>query len=291
VTVPALHAETGRQAALEVLSVAFGAVGIDAPRREARLVMIAALDIDSAELLARPDAALGPHAHRLVETALRRMRREPLSRILGRREFFGLELAIGPEVLDPRPETEILVEAVLDHAARVGLHARPVRVLDIGTGSGAILAAILAGLPLARGVATDLSQAALTYAVSNFERLGLAGRVQVLRSDWFASVEGDFDIVVSNPPYIASGAVPGLDAEVRHYDPLLALDGGVDGLAAYRAIASGLASHLSREGFAALELGAGQARAVARAFSDAGFPTLDVRRDLAGIERVLMVHR
>lgn len=277
-----------RSEALDALAAAFSSAGLANPRREARLALLAALDADATELIARPQLPLGPDAPRLAEICTRRLGHEPLSRILGRREFFGLELGIGANVLDPRPDTETLVEAVLDHAARRAMNARPLDILDLGTGSGAILAALLAHLPEATGTATDRSQAALDCAATNFDRLGYAGRYRTVLSDWFDAVEGQFDCVVSNPPYIARGALPGLEPGVRLFDPKSALDGGPDGLDAYRCIAGGLANRLRPGGFVAVEVGAGQAAAVASLFRQIGCTIAELRRDLAGIERVVV---
>lgn len=284
-------AATAREAAHRTLAEKFVAVGIVEARREARLVLLAALGIDAGELLARPQHPLGDGAERLAAFAARRLCHEPLSRILGRRAFYGLDIGINAQVLDPRPDTETLVEAVLDHAARRGFRERPTRIADLGTGSGAILAALLTHLPKGQGLATDTDVGALVVARQNLDRLGLAARSETRLSDWFAGIDGHCDIIVSNPPYIAAGVLPALEPGVRLYDPAGALDGGDDGLDAYRALACGLPVHLAPGGFAAFEFGAGQGACVAGLFGAAGLRTIEIRCDLAGIERVIVVDR
>ena len=215
----------------------------------------------------------------------RRLEREPVARILGRRGFWSLSLAIGPDVLDPRPETEGLVGAVLD--ALGGRREDPLRILDLGTGSGAILCALLHELPGAMGVGVDRSLAACRVARANFARLGLAARAAVVCGDWSDALGGSFDAVVSNPPYVRSGAIAGLDRDVRAYDPLPALDGGEDGLEAYRAIAPSLASFVRTGGVAAFECGGDQGESVA-ALVRASLAGVRVYRDLCGLDRVVL---
>lgn len=218
--------------------------------------------------------------------AQRRTTGEPIARILGEKEFYGLSLALSPETLVPRPDTEALVDAVLATVDRV---AQPA-ILDLGTGSGAILLALLTELPNATGVGVDLSADALATAARNAERLGIARRVQFRQGDWGAAIERRFDIVVSNPPYIASAEIAALPVEVREHDPHLALDGGSDGFAAYRAIVADLGRLLTSGGRAFLEIGAGQAEGVRGLAAENGF-TSSFERDLAGIERVAVLAR
>ncbi|HRD75237.1 MAG TPA: peptide chain release factor N(5)-glutamine methyltransferase, partial [Hyphomicrobiaceae bacterium] len=218
----------------------------------------------------------------------RRLAREPVWRILGQRAFYGLELQIGPAVLDPRPDTETLVDVVLEATADAGA-AAPLRILDLGTGSGAILLALLHERPSARGVGVDRSAAALQIARRNGEQLGLNDRVAWIESDWFAGVSGRFDVIVSNPPYIPTGEIAGLDPEVRNHDPRAALDGGGDGLDAYRAIVAGVAQHLAPGGLVAFEIGDIQGPAVSALMFSAGLELVGgVRRDLSERPRVVV---
>jgi release factor glutamine methyltransferase len=218
--------------------------------------------------------------------ALRRTTGEPVARLLGEKEFYGLSFALSPETLVPRPDTETLIDAVLATVDRI---AQPA-ILDLGTGSGAILLALLTELPNATGVGVDLSADALATAARNAERLGIARRVQFRQGDWAAGIDRRFDIVVSNPPYNASPEILDLPVEVREHDPHLALDGGLDGLDAYRVIIADLGRVLTPGGRAFLEIGAGQAEAVSDLASAAGF-MCDFRRDLAGIDRVAVLNR
>lgn len=269
------------------LAAVFAAGRSDTAALDARLILCEALGMDHAALLSDPDRPIGAAAARLAELAARRSRHEPISRIRGRREFRGLDLAIGPAVLDPRPDTEIVVEAVLE--AFAPRRADALRVLDLGTGSGAILGALLTELPNAFGVGVDISAPACLLARCNLTRLGLASRARILCGDWTDALAMTFDIIVSNPPYVARADIAALMPDVRDYDPRLALDGGEDGLAAYRAIVPGLRGLLAPDGLAALEVGAGQAKAVAGILAAFGLVGAAARRDLAGQERVLSV--
>jgi release factor glutamine methyltransferase len=217
--------------------------------------------------------------------AMRRAAREPVSRILARREFWGLPLAISPAVLDPRPDTETIVAAVI--AAFASARAAPLRILDLGVGSGAIVCALLTEFKAATGVGIDVSPRAAEQARANLAACGLAERSTICVGGWGAAVDGRFDIVVSNPPYIPSRAVEELEPEVRDYDPRLALDGGPDGLDAYREIAPRLAGLLAANGRFFLEVGAGQAKSVMAALSQRGLVGLEGHCDLAGVVRVV----
>lgn len=274
---------------LRLLAKAFQASGIDSGMTDARLLLGAALRLTRAQLLAQSDRFLEPREIAAVSAlAARRIKREPVSRILGRKEFWSLTLDVTPDVLVPRPDTETLVEAALDHVVRGGLRMENLSILDIGAGSGALVLALLHELPNARGVATDVSAAALNVARGNAERLELASRCSFVVCNMADGVQGSFDLIVSNPPYIARGAIAALDPEVRDYDPRLALDGGADGLDAYRAIAAGGPALLARGGRLIVELGLGQAAPVSALFEAAGMTVLSVRPDLAGIPRALV---
>jgi release factor glutamine methyltransferase len=274
-----------RTEAQRQLTQIFAAARLDAAALDARLLLCAALGIDHSDLLRGPDQPIGAAAEALAELARRRLEREPTSRILGKREFWGLEFTIDPAVLDPRPETEGLVEAVI---AALALHRDAhLRIVDLGTGSGAILGSLLSYFPNAGGIGVDVSEAACRIARSNFEKLGLTSRACVVCGDWADALCGTFDIIVSNPPYVASVDLTSLAPEVRDHDPKLALDGGKDGFAAYRALAPSLAPIAAPASLVALELGLGQAMGVARILLSSGFVNLAIHHDLVGHERVV----
>lgn len=267
------------------LAEALQSAGIEEPSREARLLLCAALDVPMARLVAYPETPLGEHAARLGLWAARRLRREPLSRIRGSREFYGRNFVTSAAVLDPRPETEILVETALQRLKEAGLAAP--RILDLGTGSGAIIISLLIEKPEAKGIAVDLSVEALRVAVRNAASLGVADRLTPFEGDLFSPVSGMFDLIISNPPYIPSADLSGLEPEVRDFDPALALDGGADGLSFYRRIIAEAPRHLVEGGLLGLELGIHQARAVRFLAEQAGFGDIRIHFDLSGIERHL----
>lgn len=262
--------------------------GVDAPELEARILLARALRCERSELLSRSDDPVPQAAAREAQgLLLRRISGEPVARILGHREFWSLDFRLSPDTLVPRPDTETVVEEALflfpDRTA-------PLRILDLGTGSGAILAALLVERPAARGVGVDRAEGAARTARDNLAHAQVADRAAVLVGDWGACLGGTFDLVVSNPPYIARRAMAGLPREVRLHDPALALDGGDDGLSAYRAIAAELPRLLAPGGAAVFELGAGQEEDVARLARAAGLQVPGpARRDLAGIPRALAV--
>jgi release factor glutamine methyltransferase len=267
--------------AVELAEQRFKAAGLSNARLEARCLVADAAGLPRQEWMsAHP---LGALAEKLDGWVKRRIDGEPLSRIMGRRAFRLLELEISPAVLDPRPETEILVDIVLERRDRM---VAP-RLLDLGTGSGALLLALLDEWPEAIGLGVDCSTEALAIARHNSARLGLESRADFLESDLFERVSGQFGVIVSNPPYIPSSEIPGLDREVREHDPVVALDGGGDGLAFYRRIFADAARHLVPQGLIALEHGAGQAGAVARLAAEAGFSRIEHHRDYSGLQRHL----
>ena len=263
------------------------AADIDDSRLEARLLLMAALEMDHATLILREKTALGAAVPRLDTLLARRLAHEPISRILGRREFYGLTFTLNAETLDPRPDTETLVDAVLAHLAAEGQSSASLKVLDIGTGTGAILLALLSRLPQARGVGVDISPEAVEAARINAMALDLSARSDFRRGDLLDGVETSFDVLVSNPPYIPTGDLAGLDPEVRLFDPARALDGGADGLLFYRRLIEGAANCLRPGGFIAFEVGAGQARDVKSLMEKTGFETIRTAFDLGGIERVV----
>lgn len=260
--------------ALAAITARLKAAGIEEPRREARLILAAALGTNAAGLMARDEVDEAAYEPLLA----RRAAREPLAYIAGRKEFWGLEFAVTPVTLIPRPDTETLVEAVLESGLKPGT------VLDLGTGTGCLLLAVLHECRAAFGVGVDINPAAAALARRNAAALGLSPRAAFLAGSWAESLGGKFDLVLSNPPYIEHGDLAGLMPEVRNHEPGTALDGGADGLAAYRAIIADLPRILAPNGLAVLELGAGQAISVAALAAAAGF-SCTLRRDLAGIER------
>ena len=204
----------------------------------------------------------------------RRLGGEPVHRIIGRRGFYGLEFELSKETLEPRPDTECLVGLVLKHIK--GREGEALSLLDLGTGTGIIAISLLANLPNARAVATDISGGALGMCRRNAVANGVLPRLTCVQSNWFEAVEGRFDLIVSNPPYIPTEIISGLSREVREFDPARALDGGADGLDAYRALADGAGAHLAEEGIIALEIGHDQRVPVSRIFEEAGFELLGV---------------
>jgi release factor glutamine methyltransferase len=261
--------ETLGEAAREVQRV-LAKAGVEDPGRDARLLIATAAEIETLDIIARPSVRLSIEAQsRLHDLVLRRIEREPVSRILGEREFYGRRFALSPATLDPRPDSETLIEATLSIVGREGWHERPLRILDIGTGTGCLLLTLLAELPLATGLGTDISDAALEAATLNAGLLGLSARAAFARHDVLDGIAGQFDLVVSNPPYIPSGDIAGLSPEVHRYDPRSALDGGQDGLDVYRKIAAALEGVLGPAGWLVLEVGMGQADAVALLFQQA----------------------
>jgi release factor glutamine methyltransferase len=281
-------------AARRNLARQFSNTGLDAPDLDARILVGHALRLDHAALAAQADRRLtDAEAAAIAALARRRLNREPVVRIVGTREFWGLPLALNADTLVPRPETETVVEAAL--AALGDARGRALRVADLDTGSGALLLALLSELPAAHGVGTDISVAALGCARSNAAVLGLADRASFVACDHGAALGGaalggGFDLVVANPPYVASGDIAGLQPEVRDFDPRRALDGGSDGLAAYRAIAGDARRLLAPHGLLVLELGAGQLVAVGSLTAAAGLaPAGACRSDLSGVPRALAV--
>lgn len=225
-------------------------------------------------------------ATRLNDALARRLAGEPLWRILGAREFWGLSFSLSPGTLEPRPDSETLIEAALRHLAARRHEA--LRILDLGTGTGCLLIASLREFPQASGLGIDLSPDAVATATGNALRNGVAERAAFARGDWTADVEERFDLILSNPPYIGSDEIARLDRNVREHDPLLALDGGPDGLAAYRALAAALPCHLKPGGLGILEIGAGQETEVVALMRQAGLRHLESRRDLGGHIRALV---
>jgi release factor glutamine methyltransferase len=264
------------------------AAGVESPRREARLLLAHVLGVQVLDIVAGRSREINEGARAHFEAALkRRVSREPLAYIVGRREFWSLEFAVAPSVLIPRPESEILVEEAL---RRFPDREAPLRVADLGTGSGCLLLAFLSERPFAKGAGIDASEAALVVAARNARALGLLSRVEFLRGNWTEALVGSFDTIFVNPPYIPSAAITGLAPEVACYEPRLALDGGEDGLAAYRAIAAGLKRHINQGSSAFFEVGEGQAEAVQKVLVENGFAVSGTVCDFAGIPRCLVAN-
>lgn len=276
------------RALLEQAAARLRAAGIDSAHLDARLLAGAALGFSREQLLIHAREPAGAEAAARLEALLaRRLAREPVSRILGRREFWSLEFALSPETLDPRPDSETVIEAALAVTPR----DRPLAILDLGTGSGCLLLALLSELPLAHGLGIDRSAGAVETATANAERLGLAGRAGFERRDWRDGLAGVFDLVVANPPYIPEGEIAGLEPEVARFDPLAALAGGLDGLDAYRRLAPLLPDLLSGHGTVIFEVGAGQAPRVAALLEAAGLLVAGTSADLSGIERCVIARK
>ena len=281
----ALSASTTRAEALRRLVEIFRRFEFEEPAREARLTLCAACRLSPAAVIAAPAEPLGPASSRLGEFTLRRAAGEPLSKIVGEREFWGLRLSVSRQVLDPRPESETIIEAAV--ALFADARGEPMRILDLGIGSGALLCALLSEFPVAHGLGVDRSEDAVKIARTNLEACGFAGRADVRVGHWIDGVAGPFDLIVSNPPYIPSSSIAELPREVRDFDPRLALDGGADGLEAFRAIIPASAPLISPNGRLLVEVGAGQARSVLAIAAEAGFLDGATWRDLAGAERVV----
>jgi release factor glutamine methyltransferase len=274
-----------RADALASLTDRFKRSGLGEPRREARLTLAAACGFSPLAHIVAPDAPLGVSAALLDEFAARRAAGEPLSRIVGRREFWDLPIAISPDVLDPRPETETIVETAVSLFEDRRFDA--FSILDLGVGSGALLCALLHEFANARGLGVDLSVPATEIARRNVEICGVVERAEIRTGRWIESLDGPFDLIVSNPPYIPTGDIDGLPRAVRDFDPRLALDGGFDGLDAYREIVPGVTALLAPGGWLLTEVGAGQAAEVLALAAKAGFRDCSTRRDLSGVNRVV----
>jgi release factor glutamine methyltransferase len=265
------------------------AAGIWSARREARLLLASAIGTSPEDILLDADRSLDAATVREFDGLLdRRSAREPMSQILGYREFWSLRFDVSDAVLTPRPDSETLVEAAL---ADIRDRGAKLRLLDLGTGTGCLLLALLSELPGATGVGVDISFEAVGIAARNAESLGLMNRARFVVGDWAKAIDGRFDVVIANPPYVRSGDLDSLMPEVRRFEPREALDGGADGLEAYRDLVSLAAPLLSPGGRVVLEVGAGQGEAVGALLMEAGLIEISRRRDLAGIERCVVARR
>lgn len=272
------------QAALREGVARLRAAGIENAARDGRLLLAHAMGLSADRLTLHLPDALNAAQAAAFETALgARLARQPVAQIVGQRHFWGRVFRVTPDVLDPRPDTETLVEWALKEPAQ--------KVLDLGTGSGCILLSVLGDWPAARGTGVDLSPAALAVAKGNAESLGLSGRAGFHLSDWFSAVEGRFDLILSNPPYIAAKEMPTLAPEVHDWEPHLALTPGGDGLEAYRHIAAGAPARLLPGGRLIVEIGPSQGPAVAALFAGAGLQDIAVHPDLDGRDRVVFARK
>ena len=276
------------EAARRAIAARFQSAGIDSAELDARELVGHALGLDLTSMISAANRALTPDESDRLEVLLkRRLAGEPVARILGRKEFWGLRLSLSPATLVPRPDTETVVELALD-MLRANPAGQGTRIADLGTGTGAILLALLSELHGAVGIGTDISQEALETARGNAARLKLADRASFIRCDYAAGLTGPFDLIVSNPPYVRSGDIAGLATEVRNHDPRAALDGGPDGLAAYRALIPQAARILAPGAALVVEAGQGQAAQIEALMTAAGLvPHRAPKADLAGIPRAV----
>jgi release factor glutamine methyltransferase len=285
-----LAPETTRLEALKRIGEAFRAVGIETAQRDARLLTLDAAGIGHSDLIRAPRESIGPvAARRLSENAARRLAREPVARILGEWEFWSLPFKLSPETLVPRPDSETVVAAALIALGPRRHRNEGVRVLDLGTGSGCLLIALLHEMPGASGIGVDLSPGAVDAARRNARLNDVEARAEFRVSNWTEKVEGAFDLVVSNPPYIVDSVLEELEPEVRVHDPRLALSGGSDGLDAYRRIVRLLPGVLNPGGVAVLEIGSDQVDSVTALARGAGFTVEGPYADFGSRPRALVL--
>ncbi|UXT20392.1 peptide chain release factor N(5)-glutamine methyltransferase [Agrobacterium tumefaciens] len=268
------------------------AAGIADPLLDARLLIAEVVGFSLTDFVMKPDRAVTPEeSARIAAMIERRANGEPVHRILGHREFHGLDLLLSKETLEPRPDTEVLVDTLLPALKKTVSAKGGARILDMGTGTGAICLALLKECPEVTGIGSDISDDALETAARNAARNDLGARFEAIRSDWFEKISGRFDIIVSNPPYIKTDIVATLDQEVRIHDPMAALDGGQDGLAPYRLIAADAGRFLVENGIVGVEIGFDQRLDVSAIFASHGFSLLDAVKDYGGNDRVLTFRR
>lgn len=271
---------------------AFSDAGFSTPRLDAELLLTHATGLKREAFFLAPDKRLEPlEIEKFNELVKRRLGREPVARILGEAGFWGLSFRLNEATLVPRPDTETLIEAALDFIKERGWHNEPIRLLDLGTGSGCILAALLHELPKAEGVGVDASAQAVEAARENLASLGLMSRANLYEGNWFEPVSGLFHLIVSNPPYIAKSEMESLMDEVRNHDPEAALTPGEDGLKAYKEIIGQADNWLTKNGVLILEAGIAQADAIKAIAEERGFSKITSRHDLAGVERAIVVQK
>lgn len=283
---PAATDGTALSVLLRSARARLSAAGVATPDLDARVLISGLLGFDAKDMILQGEREVGaPDIARLEQALLRRLAGEPVYRILGSRPFFGLDLRLSPATLEPRPDTEVLVEAIAPFVQRRAREQGSCSIADLGTGTGAIGLALLSICPDARCTGIDISRDALETATENARRAGVSERFSTAESNWFNSIAGRFDVIVANPPYIRSDEIAALASEVRDHDPHLALDGGKDGLDPYRAISRAAAGHLAGHGQVAVEYGFDQAQVVEEIFRRSGFVVLSRHADLAGHDR------
>jgi release factor glutamine methyltransferase len=283
----------GIEVARRTLAARLRSAGIDEAELDARILLGAVLDLDLTGMIAQATRPLtSAEAALLARYAQRRIAGEPIARILGSKEFWGLSFQLSPATLEPRPDTETVVELALELLRADGGSDRRLRIADLGTGTGAILLALLSELPAATGIGTDISEAALQTAAANAARAGLSERTTFVACDYASGLSGPFDLIVSNPPYIRSADIGSLAVEVRNHDPLAALDGGADGLDAYRTLVPQAARLLAPGAALVVEAGEGQSGQIQALMVAAGLtPAPSPKADLAGIPRAVAGHK
>ena len=281
------------EAARRALTAQFKSAALDSAELDARLLIGHALGLDLTGMITAAQRRLTPgESAQLEDSARRRRAGEPVARITGEKEFWGLPLQLSPATLVPRPDTETVVELALERLRADGDLNRPLRIADLGTGTGAILLALLSELPAATGFGTDISETAVRTAAANAARAGLSNRATFMVCDYASGLSGPFDLIVSNPPYIRTADIAGLATEVRNYDPRAALDGGADGLDAYRALIPQAAGLLAPGAALVVEAGRGQTGQIEALMKAAGLtPSKDPKADLAGIPRAVAGHK
>ncbi|KQV24417.1 protein-(glutamine-N5) methyltransferase, release factor-specific [Rhizobium sp. Root1203] len=286
--------ESGKQAGPTVSQMLaearrrFTEAGVNDPATDARVLIAGLLDLSTTEILTRGGDLVGARLPSVRAAIERRLSHEPVHRILGTREFYGLPMSLSAETLEPRPDTEILVDTMLPYLRDLATTEGHIHILDMGTGTGAICLALLSECPDASGIGSDISADALRTAKSNAESNGLRDRFEAVRSNWFENIEQSFHAIVSNPPYIASSVIHGLAPEVTKFDPAAALDGGLDGLDAYKAIAKDAARFMQPNGVIGLEIGYDQRNDVTSLFEAEGFQLLESVKDYGQNDRVLV---
>ena len=289
---PEIVVETRLDSLLAEITLAFRDAGVPNAGHEARLLIERFTGANQAELISGADRAVVSADRDAALAAMRRrIAGEPLHRIFGRRAFFGIELELSPATLEPRPDTEILVDRIIPHARRIAADTGTCDLLDLGTGTGAIALAVLAEVEGVNATGVDIDEGAVAVASANARLNGLAERFRAARSDWFSAVDGKFHIIVSNPPYISAREYEALPPEVREYDPKAALLGGCDGFEAYRRIARDAGAHLHEAGVVGVEIGFRQREAVSAIFAEHCFRVSEAAHDLAGHDRVLIFCR
>jgi len=279
-------------AALKFASNRFQAAGLELSQLDARILLQSVMGMEHSQLISANDQQLSDdHIAKFNEFIERRLNRQPVHRIIGEKEIWGLKFKTSNAVLDPRADTECLVETVLSNLDRRGRKNAALRIVDIGTGSGAIALALLSELPNAKVVATDISADALKVAGYNAKRLGFASRVMFQQGSYFEPLSGLFDIIISNPPYITTSDIAMLEPEVREYDPKIALDGGVDGLDAYRSLLGEAASWLNKNGTVFFEIGFDQATRITTLATEFGWRSIKISKDFGKNDRVFEASR